>query len=98
MCNLKTTSLDRKLILYACTRALKSGEDLLSFGNMKVFSGVQEALVLALMLVFILVLFYVNIDFSYKIFIGVIVFATIFLAILAATLMAQQREIKRSQV
>jgi hypothetical protein len=43
------------------------------------------------------VLFYVNIDFSYKIFIGVIVFATIFLAILAATLMAQQREIRRAQ-
>ena len=64
---------------------------------MKVFSGVQEALVLALMIVFILVLFYVNIDFSYKIFIGVIVFATIFFAILAATLMAQQREIRRAQ-
>jgi hypothetical protein len=64
---------------------------------MKVFSGVQEALVLALMLVFILVLFYVNIDFSYKIFIGVIVFASIFLAILATTLMAQQREIRRAQ-
>ena len=64
---------------------------------MKVFSGVQEALVLALMLVFILVLFYVNIDFSYKIFIGVIVFATIFLAILATTLLAQQREIRRAQ-
>lgn len=64
---------------------------------MKVLSGVQEALVLALMLVFILVLFYVNIDFSYKIFIGVIVFAAIFLSILAATLMAQQREIRRTQ-
>jgi len=65
---------------------------------MKVFSGVQEALVLALMLVFVLVLFYVNIDFSYKIFIGVIVFATILLAIFASTLMAQQREIRRAQV
>jgi hypothetical protein len=76
---------------------LKSGEGLMSFGGMKVLSGVQEALVLALMLVFILVLFYVNIDFSYKIFIGVIVFAAIFLSILAATLMAQQREIRRTQ-
>ena len=78
-------------------KSIKSGEDLMSFGNMKVLSGVQEALVLALMLVFVLVLFYVNIDFSYKIFIGVIVFATILLAIFAATLMAQQREIKRAQ-
>ena len=76
---------------------MKSGEGLMSFGGMKVLSGVQEALVLALMLVFILVLFYVNIDFSYKIFIGVIVFAAIFLSILAATLMAQQREIRRTQ-
>jgi hypothetical protein len=78
-------------------KSIESGEDLMSFGSMKVFSGVQEALVLALMLVFILVLFYVNIDFSFKIFIGIIVFATIFLAILAATLMAQQREIRRAQ-
>lgn len=69
----------------------------LSFGNMKVFSGVQEALVLALMLVTILTLFYVNIDIAYKIGIAVIVFAVIFLATLAATLLRQQKEIKLSQ-
>jgi hypothetical protein len=70
----------------------------LSFGSLKVFNGVQEALVLALMIVSVLVLFYVNIDFSYKILIGVIVFTTIFLATFAATLLRQQREIQQAQV
>lgn len=69
----------------------------LSFGNMKVFNGIQEALVLALMLVSVLVLFYVNIDFTYKIGIAVIVFTIIFLATLAATLLRQQKEIKQAQ-
>ena len=69
----------------------------MSFGNMKVFNGIQEALVLALMLVSVLVLFYVNIDFTYKIGIAVIVFTIIFLATLAATLLRQQKEIKQAQ-
>jgi hypothetical protein len=65
---------------------------------MKVFNGIQEALVLALMLVSMLTLFYVNIDITYKIGIAVIVFAVIFLATLAASLLRQQKEIKLSQV
>jgi cbb3-type cytochrome oxidase subunit 3 len=69
----------------------------LSFGNLKVFNGIQEALVLALMLVSVLVLFYVDIDFTFKIGIAVIVFTIIFLATLAATLLRQQREIKQTQ-
>jgi protein-S-isoprenylcysteine O-methyltransferase Ste14 len=69
----------------------------LSFGNMKVFNGIQEALVLALMLVTILALFYVNMDITYKIGIAVIVFTIIFLATLAATLLRQQKEIKQAQ-
>lgn len=64
---------------------------------MKVFNGIQEALVLALMLVTILTLFYVNIDITYKIGVAVIVFAVIFLATLAASLLRQQKEIKLSQ-
>ena len=64
---------------------------------MKVFSGVQEALVLALMLVTILALFYVNMDITYKIGIAVIAFAIIFLATLAAALLRQQKEIKQAQ-
>ena len=38
----------------------------MSFGP-KVFSGVQEVLVLALMLVAVFALFYVNIDLTYKV-------------------------------
>jgi hypothetical protein len=63
---------------------------------MKVFNGIQEALVLALMLVTVLTLFYVNIDITYKIGIAAIVFTIIFLATLAATLLRQQREIKQA--
>jgi len=64
---------------------------------MKVFNGIQEALVLALMLVTILTLFYVNIDMTYKIGIAAVVFTIIFLATLAATLLRQQREIRQTQ-
>jgi hypothetical protein len=64
---------------------------------MKVFKGIQEALVLALMLVTILTLFYVNIDITYKIGIAAVVFTIIFLATLAATLLRQQREIRQTQ-
>ena len=69
----------------------------MSFGNLKVFNGIQEALVFGLMLVSVLALFYVDIDITYKIGIAVIVFTVIFLATLAATLLRQQREIKRTQ-
>ena len=70
----------------------------LSFGNIKVFNGIQEALVLALMLVSVLALFYVDMDITYKIGIAVIVFTIIFLVTLAATLLRQQKEIKQTQV
>ena len=64
---------------------------------MKVFNGIQEALVLGLMLVTVLTLFYVNIDITYKIGIAAIVFTIIFLATLAATLLRQQKEIRHAQ-
>ena len=69
----------------------------MSFGTPKVFSGIQEALVLSLMLVSMLVLFYVKIDWTFKIGIAIIVLAIIFLSTLAAGLMRQQREIKQTQ-
>jgi hypothetical protein len=75
----------------------ESGEVKLSLGNLKVFSGIQEALVLALMLVSMFVLFYVDIDWIFKIGIAVIVFTIIFLATLAAALLRQQRELKQTQ-
>ena len=69
----------------------------MSFGSLKVFNGIQEALVLGLMVVSVLALFYVDMEISYKIGIAVIVFTIIFLATLAATLLRQQREVKQSQ-
>ena len=77
--------------------SMESGEVKLSLGNLKVFSGIQEALVLALMLVSMFVLFYVDIDWIFKIGIAVIVFTIIFLATLAAALLRQQRELKQAQ-
>ena len=77
--------------------SMESGEVKLSLGNLKVFSGIQEALILALMLVSMFVLFYVDIDWVFKIGIAMIVFAIIFLATLAAALLRQQRELKQAQ-
>jgi hypothetical protein len=67
----------------------------MSFGP-KVFSGVQEVLVLALMLVSVFALFYVNMDITYKVGIAVIVFTVIFLTTLATQMIKQQKEIKQA--
>ncbi len=64
---------------------------------MKVFSGVQEALILGLMLVTVLALFYADIAFEYKIAIGAVAFVIIFLATLAASILQQQREMIKKQ-
>ena len=68
----------------------------MSFGQ-KVFSGVQEALFLALMLLSIFVLFYVNIGIMYKIGIAVIVFSVIFLSTLATQILRQEKETEQAQ-
>lgn len=67
----------------------------MSFGP-KVFSGVQEMLVLALMLVTVFALFYVDMDITYKIGVAVIVFAVIFLTTLATQILKQQEEAKKA--
>ena len=67
----------------------------MSFGT-KVFSGVQELLVLALMLVSVFALFYVNIDIMYKVGIAVMVFSVIFLTTLATQILKQQKESKQA--
>ena len=69
----------------------------LSFGNMKVFTGVQQALFLVLMLVTLLAVFSTNWSLTYKIGIALIAFAIIFLSTLAAALLQQQKEIKQAQ-
>ena len=67
----------------------------MSFGT-KVFSGVQEVLVLALMLVSVFALFYVDISIMYKVGIAVIAFSVIFLTTLATQILRQQKESKQT--
>jgi hypothetical protein len=67
----------------------------MSFGT-KVFSGIQELLVLALMLVSVFALFYVNISIMYKVGIAVMVFSVIFLTTLATQILKQQKEKKQA--
>ena len=70
----------------------------MSFGNLRIFSSVQEVLVLALMLVAIFAIFYLDVDFTYKIGIGVLAFSIMFLATLGAQILRQQKEsIKKAQ-
>jgi hypothetical protein len=61
----------------------------LGLGNL---SGVQEVIVLGLMLVSIFALFFSDIDFTYKIGIAVLAFSLIFLANLANQLLKQEKE------
>jgi hypothetical protein len=70
----------------------------MSFGNLKVFSGIQEALILALMLVTVLALFYVEMDVIYKVPLGAFAFTIIFLATLASAILKQQKELKENQL
>ena len=56
---------------------------------------VQEALVLALMIVFVFAVTYADIEFTYKIGIAVIVFTIIFLISIANQVMKQQEEKKQ---
>ena len=61
----------------------------LGLGNL---SGVQEVLVLALMLVSVFVLFFSDIDLAYKIGIAALAFTVIFLTSLASQLLKQEKE------
>jgi len=61
----------------------------------KVFSGVQEILVLALMMISVFALMYVEMDITYKIGIAVLAFTIIFLATLATQILRQQKEALR---
>ena len=68
----------------------------MSFGSQqKVFSGIQEALILALMLVTVFSLFYINMAIVYKVGIAAIVFTIIFLSTLATQILNQQKENKQ---
>lgn len=69
----------------------------MSFGNMRLLNGVQEALSLALILVTMLALFYVEMDFTYRIAIGVFVFTVIILVNMATVILRQQKEMREQQ-
>jgi hypothetical protein len=59
---------------------------------------VQEALMLALMIVFIFGITYIDVDFTYKIGIAVLVFAIILLVGMASQILKQQEEqVKQNQ-
>lgn len=55
-------------------------------------NGVQELLVLALMMVFVFAVFYSDIEFTNKVGITVLVFGVIFLAGLAGQILKQEEE------
>jgi len=60
---------------------------------MKNFGVVEEALVMALMLVSVFVIFYIpDIDMTYRIGIVVMAFAVIFLSMLASIILKMQKE------
>lgn len=64
----------------------------MSFGTSKVFSGVQEAFILALMLVSVFALLYIDMSIIYKVGIAVLVFSVIFLMTLATQILREQKE------
>jgi hypothetical protein len=68
----------------------------MSFGSQKVFSGIQEALVLALMLVTMFALFYVDLAIVYKVSIAVIAFIAIFLTTIATQILRAQKESRKA--
>jgi len=69
----------------------------MSFGTSRVFSGIQEALILALMLVFVFAILYVDISIMYKVGVAVIVFSVMFLMSLATQILREQKEAIKQQ-
>jgi hypothetical protein len=68
----------------------------MSFGSKRIFSGIQEALVLALMLVTMFALFYVDLAMVYKVSIAVIAFLAIFLTTIATQILRAQKESRKA--
>ena len=90
--------LGNKLISHVDAEAI-NGRLKMSFGNLnKAFGTIQEALILALMVITMITLFYVNIDFNYKVGIAIFTFAIVFLATLANAMLQAQRELKNSRL
>jgi len=60
--------------------------------GLKSLSGVQEILVLALMLVSVFAIFYSDMELAYKVGVAVLAFSVIFLATLASQVLKQEKE------
>jgi hypothetical protein len=60
--------------------------------GLKNLSGVQEILVLALMLVSVFAIFYSDMEFTYKIGIAVLAFSIVFLTTLASQMLKQEKK------
>jgi hypothetical protein len=60
--------------------------------GLKSLSGVQEILVLALMLVSVFAIFYSDMEFTYKIGIAVLAFSIVFLTTLASQMLKQEKK------
>ena len=60
--------------------------------GLKNLSGVQEILVLALMIVSVFAIFYSDMELTYKIGLAVLAFSVIFLTTLATQLLKQEKE------
>jgi hypothetical protein len=63
--------------------------------GLKSLSGVQEILVLSLMLVSVFAIFYSDMELTYKIGIAVLAFSVIFLTSLASQVLKQEKENRR---
>jgi len=64
--------------------------------SLKNLSGVQEILVLALMLVSVFAIFYSDMELMYKIGIAVLAFSVIFLTTLASQVLKQEKDNRQS--
>ena len=85
----------RKLISDAVEKSYLTGIEMSLRLGLKSLSGVQEILVLALMLVSVFAIFYSDMELTYKIGIAVLVFSVIFLTSLASQVLKQEKEKRR---
>ena len=71
----------------------------MSFGNLnKVFGRPVQELILALMLITVFSVIWLDIDLSYKIGIAVSTFSIIMLASLATAILREQKEMRKQQI
>ncbi len=75
----------------------KSWCRIMSFGTSKVFGTVTEAFILALMLVSVFAVLYINMAIMYKVGVVAIVFTMIFLMTIASQILREQKETRKQQ-